>query len=74
MATTSTPADTPPYLSMGQVCEMLHVSRFTIDRWVRGGSFPAPLRIGRRVLFVAGEVRAHLDALHRQRAPRAGDS
>ena len=34
------------YLSDKQLSELLEVSRQTIWRWVREGSFPAPVKLG----------------------------
>jgi predicted DNA-binding transcriptional regulator AlpA len=31
-----------------EVCEALGIVRITLDRWVRGGAFPAPIRISEK--------------------------
>jgi excisionase family DNA binding protein len=65
-ATVETGNGASPYLTMEQVCDLLHVTRSTIERWVKLGAFPQPLRAGRRLLWVVAEVQAHLSALPRQ--------
>ena len=40
-----------PPLSLREVCKLLSVSRVTLMRWVNGGKFPRPIRIGYRRLF-----------------------
>ena len=63
-----------PYMTVQHVCEMLHVTRCTIERWVRAGKFPKPLRVGDyRLLFVRTEVQAHMDSLPRFVPEERGD-
>ena len=36
------------YVTLPQVCENLQTSRQSIWRWVREGTFPAPVKLGER--------------------------
>jgi excisionase family DNA binding protein len=68
--TTTAPAT---YLTASELAALLHVSGETLRRWradPRYG-FPAPVRIGRRLLFKATEVEAYLER-HRSEAPGEG--
>lgn len=38
-------------VSARQVCARLGISRRTLRRWWRSGAFPAPMRLGPRLLF-----------------------
>ena len=40
-------ANPPPLLTSREVCRLLSVSRATLDRHVRKGALPAPIKIGR---------------------------
>jgi len=43
---TSRSDDLPQLIKVGQVCDMLSVSRSTIYRWVEMGEFPKPITLG----------------------------
>jgi predicted DNA-binding transcriptional regulator AlpA len=70
----TTPATPPPtYFSLAELSTLLHVSGQTIRRWYGGdGRFPKPLKIGRRLLFDAAEVRTYLEQLRTTGATPAG--
>ena len=40
-------ANPPPLLTTREVCRQLNISRATLDRHVRKGAIPAPVKIGR---------------------------
>ena len=46
-------------------------SRETLDRWVRNGVFPAPIRIGRQLRWLRAEV---MDWIERRANTRLGSS
>ena len=37
-------------ITPAELAERLHVSRKTLSRWEKAGYFPAPIRIGKRVI------------------------
>ena len=46
--------DSPPnklLMGLTSVAEMLDISKETIRFWVRGGAFPRPTRIGKRIYW-----------------------
>jgi len=46
-------------LTMGQVCDWLHVSKMTIHRWRHGEGaegFPPPIRVGGGIRFLRRDV------------------
>jgi excisionase family DNA binding protein len=44
------------YLATEQLADKLHVSRLTIQIWVRKRWLPVPVRVGRRLLWVEEEI------------------
>ena len=54
-------------LTLGEVCELLRVSKSTVERLIRSNpDFPQPIRLsGRLVRFLAAEVHIYLSALPR---------
>jgi excisionase family DNA binding protein len=66
------PTEAPVFLTAREVCDLLRISRWTLDRRIKAGQVPTPCRDGGRLLFVASEVQAHLDALPRV-GPAADD-
>ncbi len=65
MATTM--SQTAEYLTLEETAGLCRVRPGTVSAWVRSGSFPQPIRIGRRLLFEAAEVRAYLKRLRQER-------
>jgi prophage regulatory protein len=58
-------------LAQKKVLQLVGVaSRETLDRWVRQGRFPPPIRIGGgRLRWVVSEVEAWIEARKAERAP-----
>ena len=50
--------DLPQRLTRAELADLWRVSGRTIERWVRAGQCPAPLKIGGRVLFRREDVLA----------------
>ena len=49
-------------VTSGHVCKQFGVPHQTLMRWVKAGSFPAPFRIGRRILrWDAAEIDAWIE-------------
>jgi len=49
------------FLRRSEVAEYLGISETTVWRWVRGGSFPKPVRIGPNTVgFLEEEIQAWL--------------
>lgn len=60
-------------LRKAHVVEILGVSEPTLDRMIRAGRFPRPLRVGKRaVAWSETEVRDWLDGLTAERDRAAG--
>lgn len=53
-------------LRKAEVLEMVGVSYPTIWRWVRAGSFPKPISMGERSMWVMDEVQAWILSLPRR--------
>lgn len=49
-------------IRLPELLALVPVSRGTIWRWHRAGTFPAPVRIGSRAAWVRAEVDAWIDA------------
>ncbi|ALV90965.1 MULTISPECIES: helix-turn-helix transcriptional regulator [Pantoea] len=45
-----TPVSLIRYHGKRDVCHHLRISRSTLDRWIRNGDFPAPLKVGKKVV------------------------
>lgn len=54
-----------PYLTIKDVCSLLGVSEATIHAWKKTGELPFH-RIGRRVYFLASEIRATAKPVNRK--------
>ena len=57
------------YLTVDELAAQCRVTSPTIARWVASGRLPRPIRLGRRWLFPAADVAAHLDRLKDQNKP-----
>ena len=56
-------------LRMTELCEKLGVSRTSIWRWCRAGTFPQPVKLGRRAVgWRQTEVEEWLQALEQKTA------
>ena len=64
---------TPRLLSRAEAARYLGVAPATLDKAVRAGQFPAPLRIGVRNLYDRAALDAKLDALSGLTAPAQPD-
>jgi excisionase family DNA binding protein len=52
------------FLTVDDLARLCRVTGQTIERWIReDGRLPRPVRVGRRWLFDAEEVKAHLRRL-----------
>jgi prophage regulatory protein len=59
------------FISKGRVLELFPVSVPTLDRYVRSGTFPAPIKYGQRgVKWIEAEVLAWLEQRKAERAER----
>jgi excisionase family DNA binding protein len=57
-----------------EVAARLGVSRRQVDRWVKAGKFPKPIRIGdRAVIFIDAEVDAELERRAAERAAKQAE-
>ena len=54
----TTDSNLPTRLTRAELADLWRVSDRTIERWVRAGQCPAPLKIGGRVLFRREDVLA----------------
>lgn len=45
-----TPVSLSRYHNKYYVCHFLRISRSTLDRWIRNGDFPPPLKVGKNVV------------------------
>ncbi|WP_409515502.1 helix-turn-helix transcriptional regulator [Atlantibacter sp.] len=45
-----TPVSFIRYHGKCDVCHHLRISRSTLDRWIRKGDFPPPLKVGKKVV------------------------
>jgi hypothetical protein len=59
--------DTQNLMEKTQVAAMFHVAPRTISDWVQKGSFPAPLRNGKKPLWIPAIVEAHLQTLEQNK-------
>lgn len=51
------------WLTTAEVAQLLRVSDQTVAAYLRAGKLPQPIRIGRRLLFRATDIEAHLARL-----------
>lgn len=55
------------YLRLHQVIELIPVSKSTIWRWIRAGSFPRPAKVVAKIrLWSCQDVRAWMAAAHEE--------
>ncbi len=66
--------DEPALLTLQQTARSLAISKRTLDRLIAGGSFPAPLKIGRSSRVSRVDIAGYLEQLRRQRGDRIGQS
>lgn len=59
--------DTQNLMKRTQVAAMFHVVPRTISHWVQKGSFPTPLRNGKKLLWISAIVEAHLQTLEQNK-------
>jgi predicted DNA-binding transcriptional regulator AlpA len=59
----STPAPAHEYLVTSEVCALCRATRPTLRHWRRAGLIPEPVKIGRKLLWSAAAIRAHLARL-----------
>lgn len=57
-----TSSGSPLLLSATETARQLGVARSTLYEWSSSGRVPAPIRIGRRTLWRADDLRAWVDA------------
>ncbi len=50
------------FVDIAHVAKDFDVCRQTIDRWVESGIFPAPLRFGRRKVWMRTTIETFVDA------------
>jgi excisionase family DNA binding protein len=48
--------DRPTLLTVGEVADLLRVSKDTAYAWTGEGKLPKPIRIGRRLLWRAADI------------------
>jgi excisionase family DNA binding protein len=56
----TTATRTERFLTRDETAAMLRVCVQTLDRYVKDGRVPSPVRVGRKLLFDAEELRRHL--------------
>jgi excisionase family DNA binding protein len=47
---------TKPFLTVEDLAEMFYVTKDTIREWKRDGRLPAPLKVGKRLLWRAEQL------------------
>jgi excisionase family DNA binding protein len=52
----------PWLLTVAQVCQLLNLSRSTVDRLAKRGELPGRLKLGGQVRYDAGTLRTWIDA------------
>jgi excisionase family DNA binding protein len=50
-------------LTLEETAALFHVGTATISRWLKVGRLPRPVRVGRRWLFDAEAITAHIEQL-----------
>lgn len=55
---TNREAENPERIGTGRLTRRLGVTRVTVDRWIRAGTFPAPHYLGSRRAWFTSEVEA----------------
>lgn len=66
------PTATLTHYTLAEIAALYRVSQQTARRWLRERRIPAPVRVGRRLLFEAGQVHVHLERLRAEAAAGAG--
>lgn len=54
---TTTINDAARYMTTEQICDLYHINRMTVYRWMKAGRI-TPVRVGRRNLYDRAEVEA----------------
>ena len=59
-------------LTLDQTAQALSISKRTLNRLIAGGTFPAPLKIGRASRVAREDIAGYLENLRRQRGDKIG--
>ena len=59
-------------LTLSQTAQALSISKRTLNRLIAGGTFPAPLKIGRASRVAREDIASYLETLRRQRGHEIG--
>jgi len=55
------------FVMAAEVCSDLGICSVTLWRWIEAGKFPAPLRFGRRRVWLRHEYDAHIQEVAERR-------
>ena len=61
-------------LTLSQTAQSLSISKRTLNRLIAGGTFPAPLKIGRASRVAREDIAGYLETLRRERGDKLGTS
>ena len=61
-------------LTLSQTAQALSISKRTLNRLIAGGTFPAPLKIGRASRVAREDIAGYLETLRRERGDKLGTS
>ncbi len=61
-------------ITLTQTAQALSISKRTLNRLIAGGTFPAPLKIGRASRVSREDIAGYLETLRRQRGDKIGTS
>ena len=61
-------------LTLSQTAQALSISKRTLNRLIAGGTFPAPLKIGRASRIAREDIAGYLETLRRERGDKIGTS
>ena len=61
-------------LTLSQTAQALSISKRTLNRLIAGGTFPAPLKIGRASRVAREDIAGYLETLRRERGDKIGPS
>ena len=61
-------------LTLDETAQSLSISKRTLNRLIAGGTFPAPLKIGRASRIAREDIAGYLETLRRERGDKMGTS
>ncbi len=60
---------TSKFIQAAEICQELSICRRTLDRWIADGRFPAPLRFGRKHVWLRQEFETRVEQVAAERQP-----